>query len=94
MTEISPASSMTLEPGDHTIAVRHGGRDRPYVLHVPSVPLRRPAVLVLELHGRGIDPVRFDRWTGFSALGDEVGFAVAMPAAIDEIRRVTLAAQP
>lgn len=41
--------------------------------------------LVLELHGRGIDPVRFDRLTGFGALADEKGFSVAMPAAIGEI---------
>lgn len=41
--------------------------------------------LVLQLHGRGIDPVMFDRWTGFSALADEAGFAMAMPAAVGEI---------
>jgi polyhydroxybutyrate depolymerase len=27
----------------------------------------------------------FDRWTGFSALADQAGFALAMPSAIDEI---------
>ena len=41
--------------------------------------------LVLQLHGRGVDPVTFDRWTGFSALADEAGFVLAMPQAVGEI---------
>ena len=40
--------------------------------------------LLVELHGRGIDPVMFDRWTGFTALADEAGFVLAMPSAIGE----------
>jgi polyhydroxybutyrate depolymerase len=41
--------------------------------------------LLVQLHGRGIDPVRFDRLTGFGALADQEGFAIAMPGAIGEI---------
>lgn len=41
--------------------------------------------LVLEIHGRGIDPVRFDELTGFGELAAEVGFAVAMPSAVGEV---------
>ncbi len=41
--------------------------------------------LLLELHGRGIDPVRFDGLTGFGELAGEAGFALAMPSAIGEI---------
>ena len=46
---------------------------------------RTPAALLLELHGRGIDPIMFDRWTGYSALADEEGFVLAMPSAIGEV---------
>jgi len=41
--------------------------------------------LVVELHGRGIGPTHFDRMTGFAALADEAGFALAVPAALGEI---------
>src|ERR1700690_2678506 len=58
--------------------------ERPFLLRAAGV-LRAPAALVLELHGRGIDPVMFDRWTGYSALADEEGFVLAMPAAVGEI---------
>ena len=40
---------------------------------------------MLELHGRGIDPVTFDRWTGYASLADEAGFVLARPAAVGEI---------
>ena len=64
--------------------MRCGGRDRPYYLHVPAAVVE-PAPVVVELHGRGIDPRRFDALTGFSALADEVGFVLALPAAVAEI---------
>lgn len=63
----------------------HDGMDRPYLVRVPAEPRDGPLPLLIELHGRGIDPVRFDQLTGFSELGNEMGFAVAMPAAIGEI---------
>jgi poly(3-hydroxybutyrate) depolymerase len=68
-----------------TVPLSHGGRERPYILHVPeTAPAGRPPLL-LELHGRGIDPIMFDRMTGFRALADIAGFVVAMPSPIDEI---------
>jgi polyhydroxybutyrate depolymerase len=63
----------------------HEGMDRPYLLRLPAQPTTGLLPLLIELHGRGIDPVRFDQLTGFSELGDEMGFAVVMPAAIGEI---------
>ncbi len=66
------------------VPLRHGGGDRPYLAHEPAVlPDRAP--LVVQLHGRGIDPQMFDLWTGFSALADEQGFLLAMPRAVGEI---------
>lgn len=71
--------------GRSTIPLVHDGRDRPFLLHVPPAASGGHPPLVLQLHGRGIDPVMFDRWTGFSALADEAGFVLAMPAAVDEV---------
>jgi polyhydroxybutyrate depolymerase len=68
----------------HIIALRHDGHERPYLLHAPPIVRGARTPLVLELHGRGIDPVAFDRWTGFSTLADEAGFALAMPGAAGE----------
>lgn len=51
---------------------------------MPDGAGERPA-LVVELHGRGIDPIRFDGLTGFRRLADEAGFVLALPAAVGEI---------
>jgi polyhydroxybutyrate depolymerase len=66
------------------VSLWHDGQDRPYHLHVPDGAGQRVA-LVVELHGRGIDPIRFDGLTGFRPLADEVGFVLALPAAVGEI---------
>lgn len=71
--------------GRRTVPLSHGGRERPYVLHVPPAALSGRPSLLLQLHGRGIDPVAFDRLTGIRALADEAGFVVAMPSAVGEI---------
>ena len=66
------------------VSLRHDGQDRPYHLHVPAGADELVA-LVVELHGRGVDPIRFDGVTGFRPLADEVGFALALPAAVGGI---------
>ena len=68
--------------------------DRQYLLHGPGpgpdagpgpgAPVSQPLPLVVQLHGRGIDAIRFDWWTGFSGLADEAGFLLAMPEAVGE----------
>jgi polyhydroxybutyrate depolymerase len=78
------ARSPRLPDGTVEVAFRHQGNERPYLLRAPA-SLRGPAALVLELHGRGIDPGMFDGWTGYSALADEAGFVLAMPRAVREI---------
>lgn len=62
----------------------HGGLDRPYLLQAPPGAGAARAPLLVELHGRGIDAVRFDRLTGFGSLGEEAGFALALPSALGE----------
>ena len=76
----------TVEPTarSHAIPLRHWGRERPYLLRVPAAPPAEPAPLLVELHGRGIDPAMFDRWTGFSTLADEAGVVLALPSAVGE----------
>ena len=46
-----------------------------------QAPPARGLPLVLELHGRGIDAVMFDRLTGFMDLARESGFALVAPSA-------------
>ncbi|HEY5472890.1 MAG TPA: PHB depolymerase family esterase, partial [Candidatus Limnocylindrales bacterium] len=69
------------------ISFTHNGVERPYLIQAcasgAGVAERVP--LVLELHGRGIDAVRFDQLTGFGVLADEAGFALALPNAVGEI---------
>ncbi len=60
------------------------GVERRYLLYRPP-SLGPAAALVVVLHGRGIDPAAFDRWTGFSVLAAEEGFALALPAARGEV---------
>ena len=66
------------------VSLRHDGQDRPYHLHVPDGGDELVA-LVVELHGRGVDPIRFDGMTGFRPLAEERGFVLALPAAVGEI---------
>lgn len=57
-----------------------GGLERHYRLHVPPhVPRDGTAPLVLVFHGRDGDGAGMERLTGFSALADRDGFAVAYP---------------
>ena len=73
-------------PGREVVDLEHAGRARPYLLQVPSPSLRAASMsLVLELHGRGISPERFDAMTGFGELAASEGFALALPAAIGEL---------
>jgi poly(3-hydroxybutyrate) depolymerase len=67
------------------VPIVHGGLDRPYLLQAPPGESSARAPLLVELHGRGIDAVRFDRLTGFGSLAEEAGFALALPNALGEI---------
>lgn len=73
--------------GRAIIPLSYDGIDRPYLLQVPQEATTSAVQLplVLQLHGRGIDAITFDRMTGFGALADEAGFALAMPSAVGEI---------
>lgn len=78
------ARSSRLPVGTVEVGLPHQGLARQYLLRAPA-ERSTPAPLLLELHGRGIPPMLFDRWTGFSALADEEGIVLAMPSAIGEV---------
>ena len=68
-----------------SVPLVHDGISRPYLLQAPPSNGAVPVPLLVELHGRGIDAVQFDRLTGFGALAEEAGFALALPSAIGEV---------
>jgi polyhydroxybutyrate depolymerase len=70
--------------GTTNIHLNHEGFERPYLLHTPDT-LPDPAPLLVELHGRGIGAERFDDLTGFRALADDEGFALALPSAVGAV---------
>jgi len=72
------------------ISLTNGGLNRPYLLQAPPSNGGAALPLLVELHGRGIDAVRFDRLTGFGSLAEEAGFALVLPSA--SVRSGTTAA--
>jgi polyhydroxybutyrate depolymerase len=74
------ASAPSLQPGDHEIRVRHGGRTRLALVHVPSAPARTESLpLVLAFHGGGGEAGAFKAEAGLDAISDRAGFVVAYP---------------
>jgi polyhydroxybutyrate depolymerase len=55
------------------------GVARTYRLHVPTTFQRNASALVIVLHGSGGNGLGMEVGTGFSALADQVGFAVVYP---------------
>jgi len=75
------AAPLSAQTADRRLAVH--GVDRTYRLHVPpGLPRDGTAALVLAFHGGGGDGAGMERLTGFSALADRAGFAVAYPDGI------------
>jgi polyhydroxybutyrate depolymerase len=70
-----------VEPGiDVPVALRSGGRDRSYVVHVPGSYDGSQAVpLVLVLHGIGGNAEIANRISGMSAKSDAAGFLAVYP---------------
>jgi polyhydroxybutyrate depolymerase len=73
-----PAPDAPLGPGDHTLRLEHGGRERSYVLHVPPRPAE-PAPLLLAFHGGAGNGPGFQRYAGLDPLADRDGWLVAYP---------------
>jgi polyhydroxybutyrate depolymerase len=65
-------------PGDHVFSLRHAGRSRTYILHVPS-RTSGPRPVVLALHGGGGDADGLKDYAGLDAVADREDFLVVYP---------------
>lgn len=67
-----------LPAGNHEFTIRHGGRARMYLVHVPSRVAARPAVL-LAFHGGGGNAAGFQEYAELDRVADREGFLVVYP---------------
>ncbi len=77
----SPAAR-ALEPGSHELSLRHEGRERGFIVHVPKASRAdRPAPLVLALHGGGgsMEVMAKDRLYGMVSQSEASGWIVVFP---------------
>lgn len=77
-TPTTTEAAASLAPGDYTFTLRHDGRNRSYILHMPSSPLA-PTPVVVALHGGGGTGAQFQQENGLDAVADREGFAVIYP---------------
>lgn len=77
-----------LGPGDYDLALRHGGRMRTYLLHVPPRrDLDRALPLVLSFHGGGSRARDHKAWSGLDRVADRGGFLAVYPDGTGLLRR-------
>lgn len=75
-----PATGAQVATGSSTQTIVSGGIERSYLLYVPDGYAGRALPLVLNFHGSGGVPQNQVATSGFDALADREGFAVAYPA--------------
>lgn len=68
-----------LTPGDHEITLRHGGRERRAIVHVPTAGAGAPLPVVLAFHGGGGEAAGFQAYAGLDEVADREGFLVVYP---------------
>jgi hypothetical protein len=79
VAELVMPLAWALPPGSHELALRHAGRERAFIVHVPrSYRIDRPAPLVLALHGGGgsMDVMARDRLYGLVSQSERSGWIV------------------
>jgi poly(3-hydroxybutyrate) depolymerase len=80
----------TLMPGESTLMLMSGGKQRTYVQHIPKMyDGKKPMPLVLDLHGGSYDGPRWVSVTGFRELGETEGFMVLYPSGTDNSWQAT-----
>ena len=80
----APAPRRPLEPGDHWLSVRHEGRARRYLVHVPPAAASGRALpLLLSFHGAGGSAAGQQRFSQTDAVADREGFFVVYPEGTD-----------
>ncbi len=70
-----------LLPGEHEFAIQHSGRNRYYLVTVPSRPSGDgPLPVLLAYHGGAGNPSQFKRSAGIDQVAEREGFVVVYPA--------------
>ena len=70
----------TLSPGNHTLSLRFGDRNRRYIVHVPPQAREaKPLAVVLSFHGGGGTAKGQQEYAGTDPLADREGFIVVYP---------------
>ncbi|MGE0439074.1 MAG: PHB depolymerase family esterase [Gemmatimonadales bacterium] len=80
------STAAVLRPGDHSFTIRHDGRSRTYLVHVPPGYRGDPAPVVLALHGGGGHAAQFKEENGLDAVADRHGFIAVYPDGTGPIR--------
>jgi len=76
----TPTSAPSLPAGEITRTLTHDGRDRSYILYVPSsVDWSKPVPLVFVFHGGTGNAKNAIRMSGFNPIADQNGFIVVYP---------------
>jgi polyhydroxybutyrate depolymerase len=73
---------------EFTVRIPSAQGDRTAIVRVPARAAIARSPLVVALHGAGSSGRFMKRYSGLGRLGDEEGFTVAFPDAMDEHRRV------
>src|SRR5687768_14377387 len=83
------STRVTLDTGDHSFALQHGGRRRSYLVHLPPDRLgkgfaaqadtARGRPVVIAFHGGGGEADGFKNYAGLDAVADREGFIVVYP---------------
>ncbi len=77
----TPKQLEPLGPGDHTRTVLMGEQKRAYLIHVPKgYDPKKPAPVVLALHGAAMDGSMMVWFSGLNKKSDEAGFIVVYPS--------------
>ena len=81
-TESTPnVKPEALGPGDHTRTLMMGEKERTYQVHVPKdYDPKKPAPVVLALHGAAMDGSMMVWFSGLNKKSDESGFIVVYPS--------------
>jgi polyhydroxybutyrate depolymerase len=72
------AQALALAPGDYCFELKHDGRSRSYLVHVPPKAAVPPPV-VLSLHGGGGNADQHRRSSGMDAAADRDGYIAVYP---------------
>jgi len=74
------AEPVRMLQGDYEFMVRHGGRTRSYLLHVPpNATTGKPLPLLIAFHGGGSSATEMKDHYGIDRVADRFGYLVAYP---------------